>query len=69
MQRVVCVRWSLDDKYILSGSDEMNVRVWKAHASEKIGVVGVAKYNHIQVSPSLLFVLEQKGDATLVVSV
>ncbi|KAK2161137.1 hypothetical protein NP493_1602g00015 [Ridgeia piscesae] len=39
MQRVVCVQWSLDNKYILSGSDEMNVRVWKAQASEKIGVL------------------------------
>jgi len=39
MQRVECVRWSLDNKYLLSGSDEMNVRVWKAKASEKLGVM------------------------------
>ena len=63
MQRVVCVRWSLDDKYILSGSDEMNIRVWKAHASEKIGVVSDTKYNYEQISTSLLFVLEHKGEA------
>lgn len=37
MQHVSCVRWSLDNKYILSGSDEMNIRVWKANASEKLG--------------------------------
>lgn len=39
MQRLTCVGWSLDDKYIISGSDEMNIRVWKARASEKLGVV------------------------------
>ena len=39
MQRVMCVSWSQDDKYIISGSDEMNLRVWKANASEKLGVV------------------------------
>jgi len=39
MQRVMCVRWSLDNKYILSGSDEMSIRLWKAKASEKLGVL------------------------------
>ncbi|XP_041360731.1 DDB1- and CUL4-associated factor 13-like [Gigantopelta aegis] len=39
MQRVATVRWSLDDKYILSGSDEMNIRIWKARASEKLGAL------------------------------
>ncbi|XP_071109371.1 DDB1- and CUL4-associated factor 13-like [Haliotis cracherodii] len=39
MQRVGVVRWSLDNKYILSASDEMNIRVWKANASEKLGVL------------------------------
>jgi WD repeat and SOF domain-containing protein 1 len=39
MQRLTCIAWSLDNKYILSGSDEMNIRVWKSRASEKLGVV------------------------------
>ncbi|CAH1173637.1 unnamed protein product [Phaedon cochleariae] len=37
MQRLTCVHWSLDNKYIISGSDEMNIRIWKARASEKLG--------------------------------
>lgn len=41
MQRLTCVKWSLDDKYIISGSDEMNIRLWKARASEKLGVVSI----------------------------
>lgn len=39
MQRLTVVSWSLDNKYIMSGSDEMNIRVWKANASEKLGVL------------------------------
>ncbi|XP_043264502.1 DDB1- and CUL4-associated factor 13 [Colletes gigas] len=39
MQRLTCTAWSLDNKYLLSGSDEMNIRVWKARASEKLGVL------------------------------
>ncbi|XP_037938510.1 DDB1- and CUL4-associated factor 13 [Teleopsis dalmanni] len=39
MQHVVCVAWSLDNRYIYSGSDEMNIRIWKAKASEKLGVI------------------------------
>lgn len=39
MQHVICIKWSADNKYILSGSDEMNIRLWKANASEKLGVV------------------------------
>lgn len=39
MQRLTRVLWSADNKYIYSGSDEMNIRVWKARASEKLGVL------------------------------
>jgi len=36
-QHVTAIGWSLDNKYIFSGSDEMNIRIWKAYASEKLG--------------------------------
>merc|ERR1719189_3300340 len=39
MQRLTCVAWSRDNRYILSGSDEMNLRLWKARASEKLGII------------------------------
>lgn len=41
MQRLTSVAWSLDNKYIISASDEMNIRVWKARASEKLGLVSI----------------------------
>eukprot|EP01006_Ploeotia_vitrea_P026982 TRINITY_DN59884_c0_g1_i1.p1 TRINITY_DN59884_c0_g1~~TRINITY_DN59884_c0_g1_i1.p1 ORF type:complete len:449 (-),score=36.67 TRINITY_DN59884_c0_g1_i1:1351-2697(-) len=34
MQRVMTTLWSLDNNYILSGSDDCNVRLWKANASK-----------------------------------
>ncbi|KAI6183948.1 DDB1- and CUL4-associated factor 13 [Aphelenchoides bicaudatus] len=37
MQHVMSVLWSMDNKYVLSGSDEFNIRLWKAYASEKLG--------------------------------
>ncbi|CAL1279068.1 unnamed protein product [Larinioides sclopetarius] len=39
MQRLTSVLWSLDNKYILTGSNEMNIRMWKSKASEKLGAL------------------------------
>jgi WD repeat and SOF domain-containing protein 1 len=38
MQRVFASRFSGDGSYVFSGSDDMNVRVWKAEASAQMGV-------------------------------
>lgn len=39
MQRVFSVRFSADGSYIFSGSDDMNVRIWKVHACGQSHVV------------------------------
>lgn len=39
MQRLTCVTWTGDNKYILCGSDEMDIRIWKANSSEKLGIL------------------------------
>ncbi|KAI9512132.1 WD40 repeat-like protein [Russula earlei] len=39
MQRVLATAFTWDARFVLSGSDDGNVRVWKANASEKLGVV------------------------------
>eukprot|EP00128_Syssomonas_multiformis_P011557 Colp12_sorted_trinity150504_noHs@6414 len=39
MQRIFCVKWSQDNKYVMSGSDETNIRLWKARAAEKIATL------------------------------
>lgn len=35
MQRLSCIRWSMDASYLLSGSDDTNVRLWRAVANER----------------------------------
>lgn len=39
MQHVFCVRFSADSTFVLSGSDETNIRIWKANASQKLGAL------------------------------
>lgn len=53
MQRLTCVTWSGDNRYILSGSDEMNVRLWKARASEQMGLLKERQRTAINYSEKL----------------
>ena len=39
MQRVFSVRFSMDGSYVFSGSDDMNLRCWKADASAQMGTL------------------------------
>ncbi|CAG8558049.1 947_t:CDS:10 [Diversispora eburnea] len=53
MQRIFCVKYSMDSKYILSGSDDGNVRLWKTNASEKIGPKDFRERAHLEYSDRL----------------
>lgn len=46
MQKIFAVLWSMDSKYIFSGSDETNIRAWKANATEKLGLVSQREKEH-----------------------
>lgn len=37
MQRVFTVQYTADSTYVISGSDDTNLRLWKSQASDKIG--------------------------------
>jgi WD repeat and SOF domain-containing protein 1 len=39
MQHIFAVSYSSDAQYILSGSDDTNIRIWKSHASDRLGVL------------------------------
>lgn len=39
MQKAFCVKFSMDSKYVMSASDDGNIRLWKSNASEKLGIV------------------------------
>ena len=54
MQRVFCVGYTLDHKYILSGSDDTNLRLWKARSSEKIGQLSAREETSLQYRNALV---------------
>ncbi|KFD45460.1 WD domain, G-beta repeat protein [Trichuris suis] len=51
MQRVMVVSWTLDNAYILSGSDEFNIRLWKAAAWNKLGPVRLFAIAYLPCNP------------------
>ncbi|TFY72576.1 hypothetical protein EVG20_g442 [Dentipellis fragilis] len=53
MQRVLATAFSADARFVLSGSDDGNVRVWKANASEKLGVITARERAAIEYRESL----------------
>ena len=42
-----------DARFVLSGSDDGNVRVWKAHASDKLGIITARERAAIEYRESL----------------
>jgi len=53
MQKLTRVLWSNDNKYIVSSSDEMNLRLWKARASEKLGIIKNKERESLQYKEKL----------------
>lgn len=53
MQHVMAIKWSLDNKYLISGSDEMNIRLWKAQAAEKLGLLKPRERDQLEYGEKL----------------
>lgn len=53
MFKVSCVLWSGDNKFILSGSSDHNVRIWKAKSNEKMGIMRARERNAINYAEEL----------------
>ncbi|XP_049851182.1 DDB1- and CUL4-associated factor 13-like [Schistocerca gregaria] len=54
MQRIFCVRFSSDTKFVLSASDDTNIRLWKANASEPLGVLSSRETQRLQYQQQLI---------------
>lgn len=54
MQRVFTVNYTMDNTYIVSGSDETNVRLWKARSSEKLGQLTPREESAMQYRQTLI---------------
>lgn len=54
MQRIFTLDYTADNKYIISGSDDTNLRVWKANASEKIGQKSTREEKSLEYRQSLI---------------
>ena len=54
MQRILTCKFSGDGRFVLSGSEDTNVRVWKAVANEKLGVIDGREKRAINYRKSLL---------------
>ncbi|KDD74429.1 hypothetical protein H632_c1321p1 [Helicosporidium sp. ATCC 50920] len=53
-QRVAAVAFSGDGSYVFSGSDDMNLRVWKAEASAPQGIVMPRERRHLDYAAALV---------------
>jgi DDB1- and CUL4-associated factor 13 len=54
MQRIFSVGFSMDNTFVISGSDDTNIRLWKARASEKLGQLTPREESAMQYRQALV---------------
>ena len=52
--RVFAVQWTIENHYVLSGSEDTNIRVWKDDPSRKIGPQGIREARKTQYRKTLI---------------
>lgn len=53
MQRIFSVKFSADSNFVLSGSDDTNIRIWKAEANKKVGTTAPRERRKLEYNDSL----------------
>jgi WD repeat and SOF domain-containing protein 1 len=51
--RIFTVKFTPDARFLLTGSDDTNIRLWKANASEQLGVVPRRKQEYLNYAEAL----------------
>ena len=54
MQKVYSVLYTMDDRYVLSGSDDTNIRIWKAVANDPIKLLTKRETENREYSKKLI---------------
>ncbi|KAJ5408445.1 rRNA-processing protein sof1 [Penicillium cosmopolitanum] len=54
MQRVFSAKFTPDSKYVLSGSDDGNVRLWRAKASDRSGIKSARQRSKLEYDQALI---------------
>ena len=54
MQRVFAARFTSDSTYVVSGSDDGNIRLWRAHASKTEGVKSAKQRQKLEYDATLI---------------
>ena len=62
MQKIFTLNFTADNKYIVSGSDDFNLRLWKSNASEKIGQMTAREEKAVQYRQALIKKYEHLPD-------
>lgn len=53
MQHVFCVKFTTDARYILSGSDDANIRLWRANASDRSNIKSARQRSKLEYDAAL----------------
>ena len=53
MQRVFSCQWTPDANYVLSGSDDGNIRLWRANASKREGIKSACQRQKLEYDDAL----------------
>jgi len=54
MQRVFTINYTMDNSYVITGSDDTNIRLWKARSSEKLGQLTPREESAMQYRDALV---------------
>ena len=53
MQKIFSVTYSSDTRFILTGSDDTNIRIWKTNASKALGIPSGREERKLQYSETI----------------